>query len=166
MEDEVGRGATSATAGSDDGTGAVLYGMFTSFTEVLGELEGRLAAIDAAVRSGPPDIEARLGAIERSLAELAGLLRTQADVAPVAVVPGGQERQVGALGDEVLRQFERLDQRTSSLAGAVESLRALVQAHVDETAHSLSRRAGEAGRRLATDLGIRGRPKSPPSLGS
>ena len=119
MDDEVGPEERVAAPGPDDGTGAVLYGMFTSFTEALGDLDGRLSAIEEAVRTVrtvPSGVDDRLAAVEASL---------------------------------------------DGLAAAVEAVRALVQSHVDDTAHSLGRRAGEAGRRLASDLGLRGRPKPP-----
>lgn len=136
--------------GADDGTGAVLYGMFTSFTEVLGDLEGRLKGIEAALRLGPPDLNARLADLERSVLELADLVRGRPDAPPPVPAP-----TQGARRDEL-----------AALAAAVDALRVLLQAHVDDTAQSLGRRAGEVGRRLASDLGLRGRPKPPSPLGS
>ncbi len=130
MEDQVDPQRTAGEAGVDDGTGAVLYGMFTSFTEVLGSLEGRLAAIEAAVRAGQAD-------------------------------PGVFDARLAAIEDVVRAQGELLDQRSAALAAAVEALHQLVQAHVDDTAHSLGRWATDAGRRLAGDLGLRARPKPP-----
>lgn len=92
VDDQVEPVASARAPSPDDGTGAVLYGMFTSFTEALGDLEKRLAAIEA----------------------------------------------------------------------SVDGVRLLLQRHMDETAQSLGRRASDAGRRLAGDLGLRGRPKPPP----
>lgn len=153
--------------GADDGTGAVLYGMFTSFTEVLGHLERRLEGIDAALRAGPGDLNARLAGLERTVLELSDLVRRQAEAPPPvpAGADGAQGGEVAALAAVVRAQSDLLEQRTAGLAAAVDALRALLQAHVDDTAQSLGRRAGEAGRRLASDLGLRGRPKPPP-LGS
>lgn len=119
MDDEVGPQERVVAPGPDDGTGAVLYGMFTSFTEALGDLDVRLSAIEEAVRA-------------------------------VRTMPSGAEDRLASL-----------EASLDELAGAVEAVRALVQSHVDDTAHSLGRRAGEAGRRLASDLGLRGRPKPP-----
>lgn len=187
MEDEVG---LVAPGGTDDGTGAVLYGMFTSFTEVLGALESQLAAIEdavragpkalderlpaleAAVRAGPAHLDARLGAIEAAVRavpvleeRLAAIERALRAGAPESR-PHDEEQAVefAGLTDGMRRQSDLHDQRSAALVAAVDALRDLLQAHVDETTHSLGRRAGEAGRRLANDLGLRGRPK-PPSLG-
>lgn len=166
MDDEVGPAPSGETARTDDGTGAVLYGMFTSFTEALSHLEERLAAIEAAVRAGPPEAELRLAGLEESIGELSHLLHAQAEAGTAAPGRTAQEpRTDGAeVSDLLRRQLELLDQRTAALATALDAMRALLQAHVDDTANSLGRRAGEAGRRLASDLGLRGRPK-PPSLG-
>jgi len=171
---KVSQAAVAGGAGVDDGTGAVLYAMFTSFSEVLGSLEGRLAAIEAAVRAGAA-LSARpaaddksaekLAAVERSVAELSALVRAQAAAPPAASTPAPAEGPAGdelaALAAMVRAQSELLDQRSAALAAAVDALQRLLQAHVDDTAHSLGRRAGAAGRRLAGDLGLRGRPKPP-----
>lgn len=110
-----------------DGAAAVLYAIFTSFTESLGELEHRLAAIEAAVQRPVPE------AAEASQAE------------------------VRALSELVDRRADALERRLAGVEEALASLRALLQLHADDTAHSLGRRAGEVGRRLASDLGIRPR---------
>ena len=96
-------------ADGENGTAAVLYGIFTSFTESLAGLEERLAAIEAAVRDSHAAVVGRLDVVEAALA----------------------------------------------------SVRSLLQDHADETAHSLGRRATDAGRRLATDLGLRPRRPHP-----
>lgn len=146
VEEQVGAAPGGGAGGGDDGhdgTAAVLWAMFTSFTEALGGLEQRLDAMEAAVRAGPTDLARRLDEVE------AGAGRGPADEA------------LGQLTEAVRRQSELLDQRTAALAAAVEGLRALAQAHADETSHSLGRRAGDAGRRLARDLGLRGRADPP-----
>lgn len=161
MDDEGGPVLSGETAGTDEGTGAVLYGMFTSFAEVLGNLEGRLAAIESAVRSGPPELDRRLAGLDDALARLSDLVGRHGEVPTAGDVAGGQGAEVAALADLVRRQSELVDQRTAALQAAVDAVRALLQAHADETANSLGRRAGDAGRRLANDLGLRGRPKPP-----
>ena len=124
MDDQEGQATEAVPAGDLDGTSAVLYGMFTSFTEVLGSFEARLERIESALRSGP-----RAGTGD-DVAEVVALLRAQSEL---------------------------LDHRTAALAEAVAACRALLQSHVDDSAQSLGRRAGEAGRRLASDLGLRSR---------
>ena len=138
-------------AGVQDGVTAVLYGMFTSFTEALDRFDQRLGAIEAALEAGPGEVVSRLGRIE------------QAVTGPAEPDGGSFPESAPASAEALQRQTELLDQRTAALSSAIAELRALLQAHVDESAHSLSRRAGEAGRRLAGDLGLR-RPR-PPSGG-
>ena len=150
--------------GVDDGTNAVLFGMFTSFTEALGDLEARLGRIEAAVRASPPELAARLAALDASLGRLMELVVSRPDPAPVAPTPGPDALagEVAALVAVVGGQSDLVDRRTNALTVAIEELRAALQAHADETAHSLGRRAGEAGRRLAGDLGLWGRSKATP----
>ena len=135
-----------------DGTAAVLYAIFTSFTEALADLERRLDAIESALRSGPADVVTRLDAIEAGLRQ--------------APSGGGSATDVGdamaKLNGLVQRQSDLVDQRTSALAEALEVVKGLVEAHIDDTAHSISRRAGDAGRRLANDLGLLNRPRRSP----
>lgn len=129
-----GEGAADATAdGTADGTAAVLYAIFTSFTESLGELEHRLAAIESAVQRPAAELAERLEAVE---------------AAPAA----GR-----ALAELVERRADAVEARLARLEEALASLRSLLQDHADDTAHSLGRRAGDVGRRLATDLGFRPR---------
>lgn len=153
---------------ADDGTTAVLYGMFTSFTEALDDLGGRLAAIEAAVRAGPPELASRVAGLEAAVGRLADLVGAQADGGDQdgdgsgGWVAGGGHGDTTETGDVLRRHLDALEQRTAALATGVESLLALLRSHVDDTSHSLGRRAGEVGRRLADDLGLWGRPKPPP----
>lgn len=114
-----------------DGTAAVLYAIFTSFTESLGELEHRLAAIEAAVQRPAPEAD------EASPVDVQGLIEV------------------------VDRRADALEQHLAGLEEALASLRSLLQLHADDSAHSLGRRAGEVGRRLASDLGFRPRRGEP-----
>lgn len=171
----------TATPGAD-GTGAVLYGMFTSFTEALDGLDARLAAIEDAVRGVPPALEARLAdvdqavhsvpkaieprlaAVEYALHGLAAEVRESAERGPAATpAPAGvpDDDSIELLSAAVQAQAALVDERTAALATALDDLRALVQSHVDESAHSLGRRATDAGRRLVGDLGLRGRARPP-----
>ncbi len=114
-----------------DGTAAVLYAIFTSFTESLGELEHRLAAIEAAVQRPAPEAD------EASPVDVQGLIEV------------------------VDRRADALERHLAGLEEALASLRSLLQLHADDSAHSLGRRAGEVGRRLASDLGFRPRRDEP-----
>lgn len=138
--------------GGGDGTAAVLYGMFTSFTEALAGLEERLAAIEAVLRTeagrAPGRFDARLAALEEAVDRVAEAVA--ADPAP-------------ALDGAVSETLAALDRRVAALAVGVDGVRSLLEAHVDD-AHSLGRRAGEAGRRLVGDLW--GRPRRPGDAGS
>ena len=156
-----------STDGGDggDGVAAVLYGMFTSFTEALDGFDRRLAAIEAALEAGPGETAERLRSIE------AALSRTGEG-------PGGPGARAAAL-DAVVAAVGALDARAGALQGMVEAqaadirraldgLRVTLEAHVEETSHSFGRRAGEAGRRLVTDLSQRARPRpgsGPPPTG-
>ena len=156
------------TDGGDGGDGvvAVLYGMFTSFTEALDGFDRRLAAIEAALRAGPGETVERLRSIE------AALSRAGEGHGGAASAPAAPDAAVAAVG-------EALDARVTALQGvveaqaaelrrAVDALRVTLEAHVEETAHSFGRRAGEAGRRLVTDLSQRARPRpggGPPPAG-
>lgn len=169
----------AATDGGDEGVAAVLYGMFTSFTEALDGLDRRLGSMEVAlgrlagkggeggapggelaggreaaavaladhqavgegVRARIEAVEGRLGGLEGAVAEVATSLAGRAQ---------GLEARVAALA-------EGLEARLAALAEAVEDLRRLLAAHAQETSHSLGRRAGDAGRRLVSDLGRRAR---------
>ena len=69
------------------------------------------------------------------------------------------EVDAGAVTEPVLhgvqQQFELLTQRVAALHVGVEATRALLDQHVQDTANSLGRKAGEVGRRLAADFGLR-----------
>ena len=151
MDDSTGSGGTG-----EDGVAALLYGMFTSFTEALDGFDQRMAAIEAALRAGPGDVARRLDAIEEALAR-AG---ERGDG------PGEAEldASLASLRASMEHQGRLLDERTTAITAAVGALRTVLEAHVAETSHSLGRRAGEAGRRLASDLGLRRpRPEDGPS---
>jgi hypothetical protein len=148
--------STASGGTGEDGVAALLYGMFTSFTEALDGFDQRMAAIEGALRAGPGDVARRLEAIEETLAR---------------AVEGGDgpgeaelEASLASLRAAVEHQGRLLDERTTAITTAVGALRTVLEAHVVETSHSLGRRAGEAGRRLASDLGLRRpRPEDGPS---
>jgi hypothetical protein len=181
--DETGVSTDGGDAG--DGMVAVLYGMFTSFTEALDGFDRRLAAIEAALQAGPVATAERLGAIEAALSR-SGEGRSDAGTdaagldASVAAVGEALEVRTAAIEARMAALGETLDARVTALQGALEAhaaglrravdeLRVTLEAHVEETSHSFGRRAGEAGRRIVTDLSQRARPRpgsGPPPAGS
>ena len=167
----------------DDGVAAVLYGMFTSFTEALDGFDRRLESIESSLRAGPGETAERLRAVESALAAagagpapgggvesaMAALREavdgwaSGVDAALTGVRTAVDDRASdveGAVAAHVAALGEALEARTAAVQGSVDELRALLLAHVDDTSHSLGRRAGEVGRRLAADLGLRPRPRS------
>ena len=142
MDDSAATGGTG-----EDGVAAVLYGIFTSFTEALDGFDQRLAAIEAALQAGPGDVARRLEAIEEALvrAEGPGDGGSEADL----------EARLASLGAAVEHHGRLLDERTTALTSAVAALHTVLEAHLAAASPSIGRRAGAAGRRLASDLGLR-----------
>jgi hypothetical protein len=69
---------------------------------------------------------------------------------------------------ETTERLAAIEARAAALQRTLDELRVTLQAHADETSHSLGRRAGEAGRLLAADLVLWGRPRpsgGPPPAG-
>ena len=120
----------------------------------------------AAVGEGFFDMAARQSAVLEALDRVAAPPDTSEVAQALAEVRDALEKlaAVEGVGDVVRRESELLTQRVAALSVAVESLRALLADHVEETANSLGRKATEVGRKLATDLGIR--PKKPPVRGA
>lgn len=90
----------------------------------------------------------------------------RADVQAMAAT-GEDPRQLDAVADRisesVRRESELLTQRVAALSVAVEALRSMLDAHVEETSNSIGRKASEVGRKLAADFGIRNTAKKPPA---
>ena len=124
--------------------------------------------------------------VQRSTEELRRELRATSDkvaasvadsMAPVAGVAtqleelrdrlGELDARVMAAGDASVvvdalrREAELLTQRVAALAVGVEATRSMVEHLADASEASLGRRAGEVGRRLAHDLGLRPRRPAP-----
>ncbi len=77
---------------------------------------------------------------------------------PAPVTEGPTSSQLAdQVKEAVRREAELLTQRVAALAVGVEATRALLEQHVEETENSLGRKATEVTRRLALDLGLRGR---------
>lgn len=99
-------------------------------TSALAALSAQMPALHEAVELGP----ARLTSIEKAVEAVRQELTTL-----------------------VHKEAELLTQRVAALSVAVETTRTVLDRHVEETANSLGRKATEAGRRLAADLGLRRR---------
>jgi hypothetical protein len=100
--------------------------------------------------------------VQDSLRDL--LQAVRADVQTLAATgqdPAQLDAVTTRISESVQRESELLTQRVAALSVAVDALRTTLDSHVEETAHSIGRKASEVGRRLAADLGIRGTPKKP-----
>jgi hypothetical protein len=65
------------------------------------------------------------------------------------------------LVDALRRESELLTQRIAALTQATEAMGATLDEHVQRTENTFSRRAGDVGRRLAEDFGLRSRKDDP-----
>lgn len=102
---------------------------------------------------------ADLAPLRRSIESL---VEAQAQPVPVTVPEGPTASQLSdQVKEAVRREAELLTQRVAALAVGVEATRALLEQHVEETENSLGRKATEVTRRLALDLGLRGRRGQP-----
>lgn len=137
-----------AAGAMDDGAGAVLYGMFASFTEALSGLERRLASLEDAVRSGPDDAEPAVAALDARLHAIEQALDRLASRGPGPAPDAG--------GPAVADLAAVLDRRLAALEAAVEALTDALR----PPEGSLGQRAGAASKRLVQDLW--GRPRQPP----
>lgn len=132
------------------GIGASLQSAGQTSGEIEDALGDAVSTVRADLESLRASASAQAEAVARVLAELHD--RTAGDGAP----PAGAE-----VSDVVRREAELLTQRVAALSVMLESIRAMMAAHAEETANSLGRKATEVGRRLAGDLGIR--PKKTPA---
>lgn len=118
-----------------------------------------------------PEAVESFRSLESTVAERAAALAPEG-LTELAEVVRGIEAGVGERDTAVAARVEELaglvrhrteavEQRLTAVSSEVAAVRGLLQAHVDDVAHSLGRRATDAGRRLAADLGLRGRPKPP-----
>jgi hypothetical protein len=68
-----------------------------------------------------------------------------------------EDQGMAGLTAVVREESELLAQRISAISVSLDSVQALLAGHVQDSAHSLGRKASEAGRRLVADLGLAGR---------
>ncbi len=74
----------------------------------------------------------------------------------------GDLSSLGTAVAELGSRMEATEQQVLALVGAVASMHESLKEHAEETASSLGQRATQAGRRLATDLGLFSRTRRPP----
>ncbi|HEX7168494.1 MAG TPA: hypothetical protein VF230_16050, partial [Acidimicrobiales bacterium] len=120
-------------------------------------LRRRLEEMQSAVRTTSTSAErsakALDGIVEQVAERVLAALRPVVEGA-VGAIPAADDTRVV---DALRRESELLTQRVAALAVGVEATRAMVEQLVDATEGSLGRKAGEVGRRLAADLGLRPR---------
>lgn len=68
-----------------------------------------------------------------------------------------EDQSLAGLTEVVHDESELLAQRISAVSVALDSVRKMLADHVEESAHSLGRKASEAGRRLVSDLTLAAR---------
>jgi hypothetical protein len=104
-------------------------------------------------------VDSRIGRVVDDMAQ-----SVRADVQALAATgqdPAHLHAVADRVSESVRRESELLTQRVAALSVAVEALRTMLDAHVEETSNSIGRKATEVGRKLAADLGIRGTGKKP-----
>jgi ABC-type transporter Mla subunit MlaD len=167
------------------GTAAMLQGLITMLGEVLDRLDQRLAATEASLgRLRPEELDQFLERLDRRVESVGMIeasvarLEEQAVVERLEELSGAVDAMVQGLSDLAARvaRLEEASRATVDELGppvqatldqavetsrALESLRSLLEAHVEDTANSLGQRASKAGRRLASELGLRPRPRPP-----
>lgn len=135
-----------------------LAGQSADLTErVQAALEAAASADTHAADMGR-SVERRIDeATARLIADVQALVATGQDPARLDMV-------ADRISESVRRESELLTQRVAALSLAVDSLRTGIDDLVEETSNSIGRKATEVGRKLAADLGIRG--KKPPANGT
>ncbi|HVE47779.1 MAG TPA: hypothetical protein VNA57_13655 [Acidimicrobiales bacterium] len=144
-------------------------------------VEGRQAGLDAlldTVRAVASTIQGMGARLEEARDRLDAVLRAGGDL-PAAVASLReleeairetaetiQHGSVAGLAGVVREESELLSRRLAAISVSVDAVGRLLSAHSQETSHSLGRKASEAGRRLASDLGLtprsKERPRKPP----
>lgn len=137
-----------------------------AFVQALDDSASGAEAVVAEVRSA---VEAVVPPRETSVETALEMLRFQVSllqdavereppaVARTAVVEAAVDRLRADVLDAVRQEGEILNQRVAALTFAVDATRAALDRHVEESANTIGRRATEAGRKVASDIGLRGR---------
>lgn len=140
-----------------EGRQAGLDALLDTVRAVAGTIAGMGARIDEArdrvesvFRAGED-----LPATVESLRELEEAIRETAEAI--------QNQSVAGLTGVVRDEAEMLGQRLAAISVLVDAVGRLLASHAEETAHSLGRKASEAGRRLVADLGLTSRARDKPA---
>ncbi len=114
----------------------------------------------AAAEPGAVDLRHALNRLDDKLA----VIGERVDDLRVAVVTPAPApaRDDGRLLAALRAESELLTQRVAALAVGVEATRSLLEQHVEDTEQTVGRKAGELGRRLAADFGLRTKGRESP----
>ena len=166
-------GVADAEERAADGTAAVLHGLLTVFSEVVGELDHRMAGIEAALTERDSALAERVDGLQRGLSDrqrdldraVAGLGATVEDHRRALEEVDGALRSVAASLDQVVGRVEdRSAQVLSELEGgqalgqSVQHLAALVEGHhvavtsLRDTVRSVAASTGAMGARIEEAL--------------
>ncbi|MEO7837591.1 MAG: hypothetical protein ABIS21_08140 [Acidimicrobiales bacterium] len=151
------QGLVAAVEGRQAGLDALLdtVRVAAGTIEGMGEsIEDARDGIDAVFQAGK-DLPAAVG----SLRDLEQKIRQTALMI--------EDQSVVGLTEVVREESELLAQRLAAVAVSLELVRTMLAGLVEESAHSIGRKASSAGRRLVADLGLasRSRERSRPPLG-
>lgn len=130
---------------------------------VVADLSGAVAGLRPLLEEQRASVDRLKGIIAEVVAAMStidGRMQTLADrpeaAPPTDFVTASEVREVEArVADTVRREAELLTQRVASLAVGVEATRVMCEQIAEAAEQSLGRKAGEVGRRLAHDLGLR-----------
>ncbi|MGI8793668.1 MAG: hypothetical protein ACR2H3_10905 [Acidimicrobiales bacterium] len=130
----------------------------------LGALESRVGQIGDAVRAATDQIRELGPAVTSRIERHVESRHQETKVAVENVasqVLSAQSRTEESLRGQVRSESEQITQRVAALSLAIGRLREAVEALAEESSQTIGRKATEVGRRIAADLGIRGRKGAP-----
>jgi len=151
LTDQV-QGAMQGLVSAVESRQAGLDGLLDTIRAVAHTIEGMGVrveeardGVDAVLRAGED-----LPTVVRSLRELDNALRATAEVM--------EDGSLGGLTKLVRDQSGRI----AALSASLDSMRELLGTHVEDTAHTLGRKASDVGRRLVAEFGLSAKPKPKP----
>lgn len=143
------QGLVAAVEGRQAGLDALLDTVRAVAATIEGmgaRIEEARDGVDAVFQAGEdlPAAVASLCALEEAIREMADNV---------------EDHSAAGISAAVRDESELLAQRLAAISVSLDSVRAILVEHVEESAHSLGRKASEAGRRLAADLGLASKPR-------